>query len=97
MQRVDEQGGTAFATGQVTPTASAATLLAARDTRKSATFYNGTNMTVYIGPATVSAANGFALPPGAGLTVPTTALLQNIVSTVTGLTGVVYYVESYDA
>ena len=75
----------------------AATLLAARETRKDVTFYNGTNMTVYIGPATVSAANGFALIAGAGLTIRTTALLQIIVSTVTGLTGVVSYAESYDA
>jgi hypothetical protein len=97
VQRVNEQGGTAFATGQVTPTASAATLLAARDTRKSVTFINGTNMTVYIGPATVTAANGAAIPPGAGITVETTALIQNIVSTVTGLTGVVSYVENYDS
>ena len=97
VQRTIDQGGTAVATGQVTPTASAATLLAARDTRKSALFYNGTNMTVFIGPATVTTANGFGVPAGASLEVSTTALLQNIVSTVTGLTGVVYYVETYDA
>lgn len=97
VQRVVSEGGTALATGQVTPTASAATLLAARETRKDVTFYNGTNMVVYIGPATVTTANGFALPPGAGLTIRTTALLQNIVATVTGLTGVVSYVESYDS
>ena len=97
VQRVVSEGGTAFATGQVTPTATAATLLAARETRKSCTFYNGTNMTVFIGPATVTTANGFALPSGAGLTIPTTALLQNIVASVTGLAGVVSYVESYDA
>lgn len=97
VQRVDEQGGTAFATGQVTPTASAATLLAARETRKDCTFYNGTNMTCYIGPATVTTSNGFALLPGAGLTVRTTALLQVILTTATGLSGVISYIESYDS
>lgn len=97
VQRVDEQGGTAFATGQVTPTAVAATLLAARETRKDVTFFNGTNLTIYVGPATVTTANGFELRAGAGLTVRTTALLQIIVASVTGLAGVVSYVETYDA
>lgn len=97
VQRVVSEGGTAIATGQVTPTASAATLLAARETRKVMTFYNGTNMTVYIGPASVTTANGLALLPGAAVSIPSTALIQNIVSTVTGLTGVVSYVESYDS
>lgn len=97
VQRVDEQGGTAWATGQVAPTASAATLLAARDTRKYATILNGTNVTVYVGPATVTTANGFGLPPGAALTVSNTVLLQQIVASVTGMTGTVYYSENYDA
>lgn len=97
VQRVDEQGGTAFATGQNTPTAVAATLLAARETRKDVTIFNGTNLTVYIGPATVTTANGFELRAGAGLTIPTTALLQIIVASVTGLAGVVSYIEAYDA
>jgi hypothetical protein len=94
---VDPRGSASIASGQVTPTASAATLLAARATRIDVTFINGTNMTVYIGPATVTTGNGLALPPGAGITIRTGALLQNIVSTVTGLTGVVSYLESYNA
>lgn len=97
VQRVVVEGGTAIATGQVTPTASAATLLAARETRKDMTFYNGTNMTVYIGPASVTTANGLALIPGAGITIRSTALIQNIVATITGLTGVVSYIETYDS
>lgn len=97
IQRVDEQAGTGWATGQVTPTATAATLAAARDTRKSILVYNGTNMTVFIGPVTVTTGNGFGIPAGASLEVSTTALLQNIVSTVTGLTGVLHYSETYDA
>lgn len=97
VQRVVTEGGTAFATGQVTPTATAATLLAARETRKTVTLYNGTNMTVFVGPATVTTANGFGIPAGAALTIPTTALLQVIVASVTGLAGAIHYVESYDA
>lgn len=97
VQRVVVEGGTGLATGQVTPTASAATLLAARETRKNVVFYNGTNAIVYVGPATVTTGNGFAMPPGSGLTLTTTVLLQNIVASVTGLTGVVYYQETYDA
>lgn len=97
VQRVVVEGGTSIATGQVTPTATAATLIAARETRKSVVFYNGTNLTVYVGPATVTTSNGFAMPPGSGLTLTTTALVQNIVASVTGLTGVVYYAETFDA
>lgn len=97
VQRVVVEGGTAILTGQVVPTATAATLLAARETRKSVTFLNGTNMTVFIGPATVTTANGFELPAGAGITIPTTALVQVIVATVTGLIGEISYIEAYDS
>lgn len=94
VQRVDEQGGTAVATGQVAPTGTAATLLAARETRKSAVFLNVGSVDVYIGPATVTTSNGFKLAVGAALEVATTALLQAI--TASG-TGAVHYVETYDA
>jgi hypothetical protein len=97
VQRVVAEGGTGFATGQVTPSASAATLVAARETRKNVVIRNGTNVDVVVGPATVSTSNGFAIPPGAGLTLTTTAVVQLIVASVTGLTGVVYYAETYDA
>jgi hypothetical protein len=97
VQRVDEQGGTAWATGNVAVTASAATLLAARDTRKYATILNGSNVTIYVGPATVTVANGFMLVPGASVTISNTVLIQQIASSITGLTGSTYYSESYDA
>lgn len=89
--------GTDVVSGQVTPTASAATLVAARETRKNVVIRNGTNMDVFIGPATVTTANGFGVPAGAGLTLTTTKLLQLIVTSVTGLTGVVHYAEMFDA
>ena len=97
VQRVFDIGGTGVATGQVVPTATAATLIAARDTRKDVTFYNGTNMVVCIGPATVTMANGIELQPGGALTVRTTLLLQCIVTTATGLAGDVSYVENYES
>lgn len=94
VQRVIDQGGTAFATGQVAPTNAAATLLAARETRKSATFTNFGTVDVYVGPATVTTANGHKVEPGGSLTLETTALVQAI--TAAG-TGSIHYVESYDA
>lgn len=96
VQRVDEQASTAFATGQVTPTTTAATLLAARDTRKTVTFLNLGTQTVYVGPATVTTANGFPIAPGAALTMPVQALIQCIIATGTA-SSFVAYVEYYDS
>jgi hypothetical protein len=97
VQRTNDQGGTGWATGQSAVTASAATLVAARETRKYATILNGSNVTIYVGPATVTTGNGFALVPGAAITLPTTVLIQQIAASITGLTGTTYYSESYDA
>ena len=97
VQRVVVEGGSAWATGHVDVTASAATLLAARETRKYVTILNQSNVTIYIGPATVTVANGFILAPGASITLSTTVLIQQIASSVTGLTGSTYYSEHADA
>ena len=94
VQRVDEQGSTAIANGQVAPTGTAGTLVAARDTRKRVTFLNTGSINVYIGVATVTTANGFVLAPGAAITLNTQALVQAI--TASG-TGAVSYIEEYDA
>lgn len=94
VQRVDEQGGTAMANGQVTPTTTAATLVAARDTRKVVTLVNHGSVDVYIGIATVTTSNGLKLPPGASIDLKTTALIQAI--TASG-TGAIHYAEIYDA
>ena len=94
VQRVDEQGSTALANGQVAPTNTAGTLIAARDTRKRVTFLNTGSVNVYIGIATVTTANGFVLAPGAAITLNTQALVQAI--TASG-TGAVSYIEEYDA
>lgn len=87
------QGANNTATGQVAPTNSAATLLAARTTRRYVTFLNYGTVTVYIGPAAVTTANGFALDPGASKTFETTVLLQAI--TAAG-TGAIHYDEAWD-
>lgn len=94
LQRVVVDGGTSCATGQVAPTGTAGTLLAARDTRKAVTFVNQGSVNVYIGPATVTTSNGFLLQPGASITVDTQVLLQAITSSGTGS---VHYIETYDA
>lgn len=94
IQRVGEIGASGVATGQVAPTTTAATLLAARETRKSVTFVNHGTVDVYIGPATVTTSNGLKLPPGAAVSFSTTALLQAITSSGTGA---IHYEETYDA
>ena len=96
LQRVVPEGGTGWATGQVAVTASAATLVAARDTRQYVTILNGCNLTIYIGPASVTTGNGFALAPGAAITLTNTVLIQQIAASITGLVGTTYYSEHYD-
>ena len=94
VQRVDEQGSTAIANGQVTPTNVAANIVAARDTRKRLILVNHGSVDVYIGTATVTTANGLKLPPGASITLRTTAAVQGITSSGNG---VIHYVEEYDS
>jgi hypothetical protein len=94
VQRVDEQGSTAIANGQVAPTSTAATLVAARDTRKRLVLLNAGTVDVYVGIATVTTANGFKLVPGSSLTLYMQALIQAI--TASG-TGAIHYVEEYDS
>ncbi len=95
IQRFVPIGGSAVATGQVAPTGTAGTLLAARETRQFVTFTNRGTLDVYIGPATVTSANGFLLSPGESYDYVGTALIQAITSP-TG-TGAVHYLEVYDA
>jgi hypothetical protein len=94
VQRVDEICSTAFATGQVAPTGTAGTLLAARETRKRVTFCNRGTVDCYLGPATVTTANGILLKPGDSIDMFTTALIQAITSSGTGS---IHYVEYYDS
>lgn len=85
-------GTTTLANGQVAPTNTAATLIAARTGRQRVTFYNTGAVTVFIGIATVTTANGMALISGASITLNTSALVQAI--TAAG-TGAVSYIEEF--
>lgn len=94
VQRVTDIGSTAIATGQVAPTTTAGTLIAARDTRKRVILTNFGTVDVFIGPATVTTANSHKLPTGGSIVLLTTALVQAI--TASG-TGSVHYIEEYDS
>lgn len=94
VQRTDEQGGSSIANGQAAPTTTAANIVAARDTRKRLVLVNHGSVDVYVGIATVTAANGVKIPPGASLTIHTTAAVQGI--TAAG-TGSIHFVEEYDS
>lgn len=94
IQRVVGIGSTAIATGQAAPTGTAGTLVAARDTRNRLVLTNFGTQDVFVGPATVTTSNGHKIPPGASLTLYTTALVQGITSSGTGS---VHYVEEYDS
>src|SRR5689334_18790527 len=80
VQRVVVEGGTAFANGHVEISNTAATIVAARETRKRVTIINFQTVPVYVGVATVTASNGVKLDPGAAITLDTTALIQGITS-----------------
>jgi len=97
IQRVNDIGGSAIANGQVNISNSAATLLAARETRKRVTFVNRMPVPVFIGVATVTTANGFQLDPGAAITLHTTALIQGITAAATAGTVYVHYLEEFDS
>ncbi len=96
VQRVDEIGSATIATGQVVVTTTAATLVAARDTRKRLIIRNNSSHDCWVGPATVTTANGFRLDVGYSLMLYTTALVQAIIASGT-MTGDVDYLEEYDA
>lgn len=87
------RGPSSFATGQVTVSTTATTLVASRSGRTNVVLLNYGICTVWVGPATVTTSNGIALDPGATLTLSTTALIQGIAPT--GFSGIVHYVEEY--
>lgn len=97
VQRVDEQGSTAIASAQTNVTNSAATLIAARDTRKRVVIVNRQAAAIFVGPATVSTSNGFQIDPGASLTLYTTALIQGITAAASGGSEKTHTMEEYDS
>lgn len=87
-------GAPNYANGQVAASTSAATLLAARATRRSAMFVNmDAAITVYIGAATVSASNGVPLKPGQSISIDALGLFQVIAASGSP---VVAFIEVYD-
>jgi lipopolysaccharide export system protein LptA len=96
VQRVDEQGSTAIATGQVVVTTTSATLVAARDTRKRVVIHNNSGNDIWLGPGTVTTANGFHLEVGASVTLYTTAVINALIASGT-MSGDVDYIEEYDS
>ncbi len=89
-------GGTLMANGQVAATNVAATLVAARATRRSVTLRNldATN-SGWVGLATISATNGMLLQALDSISVDFTGLIQVI--TATNTTANFAYLETYDA
>jgi hypothetical protein len=62
-------GAPSQSNGQLAPTAVASTAMVARATRRTVTFVNSGTVPVFIGPATVTAAAGASIAPGAARTV----------------------------
>jgi hypothetical protein len=98
IQRVDEQGGQSITADDVSVSTTAASAIAARDTRKNVTILASPANTdvVYVGDTTVDAAtpaNGFRLDPGAAITLCTT---KAVWADAASGTQTIYYVEVYD-
>ncbi len=89
-------GGTLMSNGQVAATNVAATLVAARSTRRSVTLRNldATN-SGYVGLATVATTNGMLLQALDSISIDFTGLIQVI--TATNTTANFAYLETYDA
>lgn len=77
---IDGEGS--IASAQVSVTTTAGTVVAARAGRRSLLIVNHGTTDVFLGPATVTVANGILLPgvKGASISIPTTALVQGIVA-----------------
>lgn len=96
VQRVDEQGATAIATGQVTLTSSGPQIAAARETRKRILIRNHHATEIaYIGVSGLSTANGFLLPAATSVELYTTAAVHGRRGGTVDV--VVSYLEEYDA
>lgn len=96
IQRVNEQGSTAIANGQVSvdTTSGGVTVAAARDTRKSILIRNQGTVAVYVGQGTVSSTNGLLVNPGEALMIQTTAAVKAIAASSSATCG---YIEEYDS
>jgi len=96
VQRVDEQGSTAIAAGQVNISNTAATLVSARETRKRVVIANREPVDIYVGAPTVTTTTGFKVEAGDSLTLYTTALVQAISGAAAPAGDRVHFIEEYD-
>lgn len=88
------KGAPNYANGQVATSTTAATLVAARATRRSVLVVNNdATILVYVGAATVTASTGLCVKPANPVTLETTALIQVIAASGTPS---VSYLETYD-
>lgn len=88
------KGATNYANGQVTATGTAATLVAARATRRSVLVRNlDASLDVYVGNATVTAGNGMLLKAGESFPIDAVGLIEVIAPSGSP---VVAYMETYD-
>lgn len=96
IQRVDEQGSTSFAQGQVSvdTTGGGVTIIAARETRKAAVIVNRGTIAIYVGSGSVTTANGFQLNPNDSVRISTTAAIKGITAS---STATAHYIEEFDA
>lgn len=96
VQRVVDQGGTAFAQNQITvdTTAGGVTIAAARETRKSILVVNRGAVDIYIGTGSVTTSNGFLLRQNDGIKLETTAEVKGITAS---SSSTAHYTEEYDA
>lgn len=91
---VSKAGAANIATGQVATSTGAGTAVIARATRRKVTLINmDSSIVMYVGPATVSAANGFRLVAGAAMDITWVGLIQVIAASGTPTLG---YADEYD-
>lgn len=87
-------GGTNLATGQITTSTAAGTLVVARATRQSVLVRNtDATISVYVGPATVTSSNGMLLKAGESCPFTFVGLLQVIAASGTP---VVAFADEYN-
>ena len=95
-QLTEELGSAVIYTTQVNVTNSAATLIAARSDRLRVRITNRQSEPIFVGPATVTTANGYQIDPGDEKVFQTTALLQAITAAASGASEKTHILEEAD-
>ena len=95
-QLTEELGSAVVYTTQVNVTNSAATLIAAHSDRLRVRITNRQSEPIFVGPATVTTANGYQIDPGDDKVFQTTALLQAITAAASGASEKTHILEEAD-